>query len=342
MPEIRQDITTEEWVIMNEERAKRPHDFVSSKDKKEEPLAHFSESCPFCPGNEARTPEEVFSLWNKKTGKWQVRVFENRYPALFPRGNIGRRKEGELFVSMDGLGVHEVVVETPLHNKVMARMEDYEVEEVIRAYKERYTSLINLPFVHFVLIFKNHGATAGTSLEHPHSQIIATPLVPRSVRMKCEVATHYHDDTGRCLYLDIINEEVSIAKRVILQTDNFVTLHPFASHSPFETWIMPKRNEASFGNITDEEISELATVLRKTLFQLYKGLNNPDFNFIINSVPKGDEENGYYLWHLQVIPRLTNRAGFEIGSGIHINTVIPEETASFLRTLKDQSVQNIG
>ena len=236
MPEIRQDITTEEWVIINEERAKRPHDFVSSKNKKEEPLPDFSESCPFCPGNEDRTPEEEFSRRNKKTGKWQVRVFENRYPALIPRGNIGRRKEGDLFVSMDGLGVHEVVVETPVHNKIMAGMDDGEVEEVVRAYKERYTSLINLPFVHFVLIFKIHGATAGTSLEHPHSQIIATGMVPHHIRWREEEAQHYYDEWGRCIFCDVLAYELNHVQRIVSENDSFAAFVPYAAEVPFEVW----------------------------------------------------------------------------------------------------------
>jgi len=331
MSEIRQDITTEEWVIMAKARGKRPHDFVNRHMTT--PVPAFLSSCPFCPGNEKGTPEETLAYLNKKTGRWQVRSFANRYPALSSEGSRKRIKEGELFVSMDGVGVHEVIVEGPVHNKVLALMEDEEVEAVLRAYRERYNVLIQLPFVQLVIIFKNHGASAGTSLEHPHSQLIATPLVPRYVRMQCNVATRYYDDNGSCLLTDITAEELRLAKRVVMETDKFVVFHPFASHSPFETWITPKRYEACFGNVTDDELKELSHTLRITLLKLYTGLNNPDFNYVISTVPKGDEENGYFLWHMRIIPRLTDLAGFEIGSGIHINTTLPEETASFIREL---------
>ncbi len=332
MSEIRQDITTEEWVIMARERAVRPHDFENKRDRI--PVPVFLSSCPFCPGNEERTPEETLSYLNVTTGKWQVRSFVNRYPALTPGGSRERRKEGDLFISMDGVGTHEVIVEGPGHNRILAIMNDEEVWAVLRAYRERYRALIKLSFVQLVLIFKNHGQSAGTSLEHPHSQIIATPLVPRHIRMRCDVAIRYYDYNCRCLYSDIIANEKSHATRMVMETDKFVAFHPFASRSPFETWIMPKRYEASFANVTDEELEDLSHTLRITLLKLYKGLNNPDYNFVISSVPKSDENNGYYLWHMRIIPRLVEVAGFEIGSGIHINTALPEETASFIRGVK--------
>ncbi len=332
MSEIRQDITTEEWVIMAKERAVRPHDFKSKRDRI--PVPVFLSSCPFCPGNEERTPGETLSYLNATTGKWQVRSFVNRYPALTPGGSRERRKEGNLFISMDGVGSHEVIVEGPGHNRILAMMDEGEVGAVLHAYRERYRALIKQSFVQLVLIFKNHGQSAGTSLEHPHSQIIATPLVPRHVRMRCDVAIRYHDHTCRCLYSDIIANERSQATRMVMETDKFVVFHPFASRSPFETWIMPKIYEASFANVTDGELEDLSHALRITLLKLYKGLNNPDYNFVISSVPKSDENNGYHLWHMRIIPRLAEVAGFEIGSGIHINTALPEETASFIRGVK--------
>ena len=333
MSEIRQDVTTEEWVIMARERAKRPHDFESNREDSL-PVPAFLSSCPFCPGNEAKTPGATLSYLNTGTSKWQVRSFVNRYPALTPGGSRERRKEGDLFTSMDGIGTHEVLVEGPVHNRILAMMDDGEVEKVLRAYRERYRELIELSFVQMVLIFKNHGQSAGTSLEHPHSQIIATPLVPRHIRMRCDVAIRYYDHTCRCLYSDIIVSEKSQGTRIAMETDKFLVFHPFASRSPFETWIMPRRYESSFANVTDEELDDLSHTLRITLLKLYKGLNDPDYNYIISSVPKGDEHNGYYLWHMRIIPRLAEVAGFEIGSGIHINTALPEETASFIRGME--------
>jgi len=332
MSEIRQDPTNEEWVIMARERAKRPHEFVRQQTKPELPT--FSSSCPFCPGNEAMTPPETLSYRDEKSANWRVRAFANLFAALTPEGSTMRREEDSFFLDMDGVGVHEVIVETPAHNKPLALMEDSGVGDVLHAYHERYNALSQMPFLKLIIIFKNHGLSAGTSLEHPHSQLVATPIVPKHIRMKYEVAIRHYDNTGRCLYSDLVDHELRIGKRVVMETEKFVVFHPFASHLPFETWIMPKIRRACFGNASTEELKNLALVLRTTLRKLYRGLNNPDFNYVIDTAPIGDENKNYYLWHLRIIPRLTEVAGFEIGSGVNINSALPEETAQFIKELK--------
>jgi len=332
MSEIRQDPTTEEWVIMARERAKRPHDFVRQRARSE--LPPFSPSCPFCPGNETETPPEILLYQGKKAQGWRVRAFANQFAALRPEGSTARREEEGFFLDMDGIGVHEVLVETPLHNNPLALMEDSGVEDVLRAYQERYNALSRMAFVKLVIIFKNQGPSAGTSLEHSHSQLVATPVVPKHIRMKYEVAIRYYDNTGRCLYSDLVDHELRTGKRVVMETEKFVVFHPFASHQPFETWIVPRMHQACFGNASAEDLANLARVLRITLLKLYRGLNNPDFNYVIDTAPVGDENKNYYLWHLRIIPRLTEVAGFEIGSGININTALPEETAQFMREQK--------
>ncbi|MFH1486924.1 MAG: galactose-1-phosphate uridylyltransferase [Chloroflexota bacterium] len=332
MSELRQDPATEEWVIIAEERARRPDDFV--RQQAETDLAAFSPSCPFCPGNEAMTPPEVLRYRNGGTHGWGVRAFANRFPALTPEGSTARRKVEGFFMAMDGAGTHEVVVETPVHNRPLALMKDEEVRDVLSAYRDRYHALSRLPFVRLVIIFKNHGPSAGTSLDHPHSQIVGTPIVPGYVKRRYQVAMRYHSDTGRCLYSDLVDHEVRMSKRVVMQTERFVVFHPFASHWPFETWIAPVVQQACFGNASAEDLADLAQVLRVSLIKLRRGLNNPDFNYIIDTAPVGDENSGYYLWHVRIIPRLTTAAGFEMGSGIHINTTFPEVTAQFMRELK--------
>jgi len=184
-----------------------------------------------------------------------------------------------------------------------------------------------------VLVFKNHGVSSGTSLEHPHTQIVATPVAPSQVRRRYEVAIAYYDDTDHCLYCDIVKAELEAGTRVIWEDDRLVAFHPFASQRPFETWIAPKKHLAYFGSISDEELSSLAHGLRHTLKQLYVALHDPDFNYIIHTAPVGDEHKPYYLWHVQIVPRLTTAAGFEMGSGIYINTTLPEETAEFIRSV---------
>jgi UDPglucose--hexose-1-phosphate uridylyltransferase len=335
MPELRQDSTTKEWVIIATERAKRPHDFKITKTK--EVLPSFMDSCPFCPGNESKTPPEILAY--RDSGKangpgWRVRVTSNKYPALVHRGSTVRKNEESLFRKMDGVGVHEIIIETPYHNGSIALMQDKEVQEILRAYRERYNVLKKHPTVKLIIIFKNYGRSAGISLDHPHSQLVATPIVPLHIRRRFEVATSYYDDTGRCINCDVVIAELKNKKRLVLEADKFVVFHPFASRSPFETWIAPRRHLSSFGNIPEEDIPDLASVLKTTLLKIYKSLNNPDFNFVIHTAPVDDENKSYYLWYIQIIPRLTTVAGFEIGSGIFINTSLPEETAEFMRNVK--------
>jgi UDPglucose--hexose-1-phosphate uridylyltransferase len=332
MSEIRQDPTTREWVIIARERAKRPHDFIRPQAKPE--LPSFSPSCPFCPGNEAMTPPESFTLLDKNSKKWRIRVFPNHFPALTPEGSTERREHDGFFLDMDGKGIHEVIVETPHHNAPLALADESRLVDVLLTYQKRYIALSETPFLKLIIIFKNHGPSAGTSLEHPHSQLVATPVVPRHIRMRHEIAVQYYDDTGRSLYSDLVNHELQSAERIVLDTEKFAVFHPFASHSPFETWVVPKTYQASFCNVSPEDIKGLAHVLRITLLKLYKGLNNPDYNLVIDTAPMGDENKDYYLWHMRIIPRLTEVAGFEIGTGIYINTALPEETAQFMREFK--------
>jgi UDPglucose--hexose-1-phosphate uridylyltransferase len=234
---------------------------------------------------------------------------------------------------MDGVGYHEVIVETPSHERITPLMEAAELERILRAYRTRYEALRNDPGVKYILIFKNHGDNAGTSLEHPHSQLVASPVVPMLLQRKYEVAISHYDVTGRCLYTELVEDEVRERTRVILETDHFVVFHPFASRVPFETWIAPKRHRSSFGQVVSDELADLGQVLRRTLRGLYGQLENPHFNYIIHSAPTEDESKAYYLWHLQILPRLTTIAGFELGSGIFITTMLPEESAACMRKI---------
>jgi UDPglucose--hexose-1-phosphate uridylyltransferase len=210
-------------------------------------------------------------------------------------------------------------------------MEDKQVEEVLLAYRERYLALREDPRIKLVIVFKNHGEAAGTSLDHTHSQLVGTAVVPSNIRRKLEEAARYYDDHGRCVYCDSVQEELNFRKRIVMDTERFVVLQSFASRSPFETWIVPKEHQASFGLISMEDSKRFAKVLKTTLLKLYSKLNNPDYNYVIHTAPIKDEQEDYYHWHLQIIPRLTTPAGFEMGSGIYINVSLPEETAQFLR-----------
>ncbi len=329
MSKLRQDPTTKEWVIFATERAKRPHDFVSRRSTPSEDAS--GRPCPFCPGNEAMTPPAILTQPENAKENWKVRVVVNKFAALAP-GQSGRHRQvGNLYREMEGVGTHEVVIETPRHDQTLALMDEAQIVDILSVYQRRYLALRQAGWAKLILIFKNHGESAGTSLQHPHSQLIATPIVPRDIRRKYEVATTYYDDTGRCIYCDLVEDELALKERIILETERFVVFHPFASKSPFETWIAPKRHQPTFGNVPAEDLRELAQVLKRTLGCLYKALDNPDYNYVIHSASVEDEQKSYYLWHLQIIPKLTQIAGFELGSGMSINTALPEETAKFIR-----------
>lgn len=329
MSEIRQDPTTREWVIIAPERAKRPQ---HEPDNTPTDIPEWEASCPFCPGNENQTPDEILRLPASATASdWQVRVIPNRFGALHSSGDTGRKTAGDLFRKMDGVGVNEVIIETPSHNTPMALMTYKQVENVLIAYKERYNSLKKIRQLKFITIFQNHGWSSGTSLIHPHSQLVATPVASPYYRRKYEVAINYYDDVGKCLYCDLIDEELNLGERIVAETGGFIVIHPFASRVPYETWIIPKEHRASFGLCPSAYLTELSVVLKNTLLCLYKELGNPDFNYMFDTSTTDDEEDPHYHWHIRIVPRLTTVAGFEMGSGIYISTEIPEETAKIMK-----------
>lgn len=329
MSVIRQDPTTKEWVIIATERGRRPRE-IGLRTASAGRHGHET-SCPFCPGNETLSPSEVLRCPDERGGGWATRVVLNMFPALRAVGEPRRREPALLFREMDGVGHHEVIIETPFHDRIFPMMEDAEVEGILNVYRARYQALQRDPRVKYIILFKNHGERAGTSLEHPHTQLVATPVPPLLHRRKADVAISHFDDTGRCLYADLVEAELKDQVRVIFQTRHYVVFHPFASRAPFETWIVPRQSQTSFGQVVSSELAELAQVLRKTLAALHRGLDNPDYNFIIHSASTEDENKPYYLWHLQILPRLSTIAGFELGSGIFITSMMPEESAALMR-----------
>jgi UDPglucose--hexose-1-phosphate uridylyltransferase len=257
----------------------------------------------------------------------------NKYPALTPdvkkeRGTLGPNKR------ISGFGIHEVIVEHPDHNTSLAVMKDSEVEDVIRTYKSRYVEIQKNPDIEAITIFKNHGSAAGTSQEHPHSQLIATPVVPHHIRNILENALACHDVTGQCMLCQMLEQELAEKKRIVLEGDHFVSFLPYAGAGPFVMCIFPRRHAAAFDEITDAETKDLAKVLKATLAKLYVGLDDPDYNYTIRSVPVHEQWREAFHWYVAIIPRLTNPAGFELGSGMFINASIPEESAEFLRQVK--------
>jgi UDPglucose--hexose-1-phosphate uridylyltransferase len=331
MSELRQDPTTKAWVILAPERAKRPQPRHRLRGADE--LPSYDPSCPFCPGNEGLTPPEVFRLpISDKGSPWEVRVVPNRFAALSPDKDGNLIQENGLFRRMDGIGAHEVIIETPSHNTPLALMSYDQVEKVLIAYRERYNALKKIEHLKFITIFKNHGWASGTSLIHPHSQVVATPIVAPAYHHQFDIAHEYYIDRSRCLYCDILAGELEDKRRIVIDTEQFVVFHPYASRAAHETWIIPKEHCASFGLFPDAYLNQLAKVLKNTFLCLYESLDNPAFNLMVDSTITEDEEDPYYHWHIRIIPRLTTIAGFEMGSGIYINTGLPEDTAAQIRT----------
>lgn len=329
MSEFRQNRATKEWVIVAPGRGKRPSDFAK-EIVKHEPIPAYKETCPFCPGHDEMTSPAIYQL--PENGPWQSRVIPNRFAALSPEIPATRYSVGH-FLSVNGFGIAEVIIESPVHNQTLATMSTDEVANVLRLYRERHRVISQNPDINLITIFRNHGPKAGTSIEHPHSQLIATPIVPPHVRNPLEYAVLHYDNFGICVYCDTIADELQQKERVIIDNAHFAAICPYAARSPYEIRIVPKRHAASFMSISDEEIMDLAGVLRDILLRIYVLLGNPDYNYIIRSSPVGDEDARYLHWYIVIIPKISTPAGFEIGSGMYINTVAPEESAKALREI---------
>jgi UDPglucose--hexose-1-phosphate uridylyltransferase len=331
---LRFDQATADWVIFAPSRARRPDEFrqkrvVSDTD------SDSASGCPFCPGNESRTPPEIYAVRPPAGSgpQWSVRVIPNKFPALRIEEDHRHYDDGEGFRHIGGCGAHEVIIESPDHSRLLAEQPVEQIAAVLRTAQLRYQDLMRDTRFQTVVVFKNHGESAGTSLKHPHWQLIATPVVPRLLRLQHAVATEFFDQAGTCLHCSMLRHELAKEKRILAANDEFVSLLPFASHVPFETWILPRRHQSSFGLVEQERLRPLAEVLKTVLQKLHRGLDNPDFNLTVDSVSRGDESKEYFLWHIRILPRLTTPAGFELGSGMSINTVLPEDAAQYLREI---------
>jgi UDPglucose--hexose-1-phosphate uridylyltransferase len=232
------------------------------------------------------------------------------------------------------VGAHEVIIETPVHATTLTQLPIENVEEVLWTYSERLNDLKNDKRFAYGLVFKNVGQIAGASLEHTHSQLIVTPVVPRTVNGEMAGCREFYGYRGRCLFCDIVKQEATSGDRVVVDGDRYLAFEPFAGRFPFETWIVPKKHRANFETVPRQEVTELAEVLKESLLRLERALENPPYNYIVHSAPFGQEDLELYHWHIEIIPRLTKMAGFEWGTGFYINPVPPEKAAQFLREVE--------
>ncbi len=340
MSELRHDPVQKRWVIIAVGRSKRPKDFA---DIEVTSRKGTSASCPFCPGNEDKTPPEIFALRpdNSKpnTPGWKMRIIPNKFPALRVEGNLNRRGLG-IYDLMDGIGAHEVIIETPEHCAHLGEMDIMDVFAIVKAYRDRIADLHQDKRLRYVQIFKNYGDIAGASLAHPHSQLIATPITPRTVATELDSAKEHYREKERCLFCDIINQELALHKRIVFTTEKFIALCPFASRFPFEIWLLPRYHFHDFSRTCNEDLMAFGEALKNILHRLRVALNDPPYNFILHTSPNTSYRPGrpFYWetlpydwhWHLEIIPRLTKVAGFEWGSGFYINPTPPETAAEYL------------
>jgi UDPglucose--hexose-1-phosphate uridylyltransferase len=329
-PELRKDPILGRWVIIAGERSQRPNPF-----RRYPTSIGAKEACPFCPGRESMTPKEVL-LYDGGAGgpgDWKVRVVPNLFPALRIEGTEDKRGEG-LYDLMRGIGAHEVVIETPRHAEDPPSFPQEQMAEVIRAWRERMIDLLRDTRFQYVMIFKNHGRAAGASLDHAHSQIIALPVTPGRIEMELIGTGRYYDYRGRCIYCDILIQELGDARRLVAQNGDFVAFTPFASRFPFEVTILPRRHEPFFQTLTPGLTSSLAEILIDVLRRYKLALNDPPYNLVVHTAPPGYTQPDRYHWQVELLPKLTEVAGFEWGSGFFINPMPPEEAARALRDLE--------
>ncbi len=328
MPEFRRDPTTDEWVIVAAERAHRPETVHASAIAGSE--AEHDPACPFCPGNEERTPPEI--LRRPEGREWRVRVVPNKYPALEPDVPSGGDPGDELHARMPAVGHYEVIVEGPRHRSRLAPESPGLLREALLAARERYDTFRATPALEFFSLFKNHGPRAGASLTHPHWQLAAAPVVPGHLRRMLEVAHAHWKHHGRSVYADVLAAEREAGVRVIAEPKGFLMFAPYAPQWSGETWVVPEAGGASFGAATEGELGAFAAALHDALVRTVAGLGDPDCNVVIHSAPLGMEQLGYFTWHARIQPRLTVPGGFELASGTAITTMAPEQTAVLLRS----------
>ncbi len=330
MSELRRDPIGGRWVIVDTDHPNSPQDYEYERH-----TLRGRESCPFCYGNESMTPLEIDAIRDSgsaaNTPGWQVRVVPNKFPALEIEGDLGRKGMG-IYDILNGVGAHEVLLETPYHEKDIPELTSQEVENFLSMYARRMQELEKDRRFKYIMVFKNYGLAAGASLEHPHSQIVALPMVPKNVKEEIRGAHNYFEYRERCLFCDIIRQELQDKQRIIVENEHFISFCPYVSRFAFELWITPKNHSACFCRITQAELPALAVVLKETITRLKKLFINVSYNFIIHSSPiNGDTDLEGYHWHIEFMPKLTRVAGFEWGSGFYIVSTPPEMAAKLLR-----------
>ncbi len=320
--ELRMDLVSNDWVVIATGRARRPESFAKNHPNKE---IVSPKDCPFC---QEENIKEIIARRDQDDGSWFVISIPNKFPAFSQGDDLGERKEGPNRI-MNGLGYHEVII-TVDHQRQMAQFSQREMEMVIDLYQARYLDLMNKKFIKYISIFHNHGQEAGASVAHPHSQLLAIPVIDPDLRSSIDGAESFYRSQGKCVYCTMINWDIKDGQRIIYQNEKFVVLCPFAPQVSFEVRIYPKTHQPYFEKMTEDEKILLADALQKALNKIYQGLNNPAYNFYIHTAPATKGNYDHYHWHLNILPKTATWAGFELGAGVEISTIEPEKAAAFL------------
>ncbi|KAF4397139.1 hypothetical protein CsatB_027609 [Cannabis sativa] len=325
-PQLRKDVITNRWVIFSPARAKRPSDFKSKSPANPNPNPN-NHQCPFCIGHEHQCAPEIFRL-PPHDPDWKIRVIENLYPAITRGVPDHDDDDHSLAQALDGVGFHDVVIESPVHSVQLGDLSPLEIGQVILAYKIRIQQIASCESIKYVQVFKNHGASAGASMSHSHSQMLALPIVPPAVSTRVESMKEYFNQTGKCGICEVNGQDL-----LVDASTHFLSVVPYAATFPFEIWIIPRDHSPHFHEINDEKALDLGGLLKLMLRKLSLQLDNPPFNLMIQTSPLqiNVSDTSHSHWFLQIVPQLTGVGGFEIGSGCYINFVFPEDAAKVLR-----------
>jgi UDPglucose--hexose-1-phosphate uridylyltransferase len=328
MHELRKDPLLGRWVAVLGESTP-PSEYRFNEDNTSDT------GCPLCPGGEGETQKEIASI--REEGKWLVRVIPHFKPIFQIEGDLGRRGVG-MYDRMNNIGANEIVIETPEHNKTPEDMGTEQIMRVFSIYRDRLSDLERDARLRYVFVYKNHGKGAGAFFSHPHSLVVATPIIPKRIKEELDGAKHYYAYKERCIFCDMMREEMRMGERVIYETRDFIAFSPYAPKFVFEFWILPKRHGCAYQDITPSEIEDLSLMMTTMIKKLRKVLNNPPYNYVIhtapNRIPRKDHWHTLgedFHWHIEVMPRLIRMSGFEWGSGFYVLTTSPEEGAKYLR-----------
>jgi len=330
MSELRKDPIVDRWVIISDDTIRSPY----IPDETDAPANDII--CPFCAGNEHLCPPEI--LANRpydsqpNDSRWNLRVIPNRSPILVVEEDLKRLGEG-IYDKITGIGANEVIIESPVHDIRQSQMEHVDIENLFWAYRDRIIDLKKDHRIRYVLIYKNHGALAGATLDHSYSLLTGVPIIPRGILDEIEGSRRHFEYKERCIYCDIIRQEIQLESRVVSETQYFIAIEPFAPRLPFETWILPKRHTSRYEEIEPMEVHEFASIFKKVMGRLDAGLNNPAYNYTIHTSPFDDGCEDFYHWHLEILPRIIHRTGLEWGADLYVNSTSPEDAAKFLRNL---------